>query len=181
MQDQNIIELFFSRSEQAIAEMQQKYGRLCRQIAYNILSNHEDADEAVNTAYERVWNAIPPAKPQSLCGYVCAAVRNTALNAYDKLKRHNTSELYSELEEIIPDSRTVESEFDSRQIAEHLNEFLSKTSRKSRMIFVSRYYYNMSIAEISTASGMSESAVKTQLSRTRSKLREYLTERGVEI
>lgn len=181
MQDAEIIEMFFAREEQALEEVHKKYGRLCKQVAVNILDNHEEADEAVNTAYERVWNAIPPARPKSLCGYICAAVRNTALNAYDKLKRRSCDDLYSELCEIIPDKRTVESEFDSRQIAELLNVYLAKANKTTRQIFTARYYYNMPISEIARSAGMTESAVKTRLSRTRADLRRYLCEKGVEI
>lgn len=181
MQDAKIIDLFFARSEQALSETQTKYGRLCSQIAYGILSNHEDAEEAVNTAYAKLWDAIPPAKPKSLCGYLCATVRNIAINAYNALKRRPCDELYDELAEVIPDSKTVETEYDSHQISVYLNEFLGKTSKKSREIFVSRYYYNMSINDISNAMEMTESAIKTRLSRTRTELREYLEERGVDI
>lgn len=181
MQDSGIIELFFAREEQALKESEKKYGRLLRQIANNILDNREDADEAVNIAYERIWNSIPPNRPQSFCGYICAVVRNTALNELDKLKRRSTDELDSELCEIIADSKTVESEFFSRMISEHINEFLSKTNAQARKIFVSRYYYNMSVRDIAHCAGMTESAVKTRLSRTRSQLRKFLLERGVDV
>ncbi len=181
MQDESIIDLFFERSEQALSEVQKKYGKLCRQVAYNILSNSEDADEAVNTAYMRIWNAIPPARPKSLCGYICAAVRNTALNAFDALRRRRCDELYDELTEVIADARTVEDDFDSRQIMAFINEFLAKTSKKSRQIFTARYYYNMSIKDIAEAAGYTETSVKTRLSRTRAELRKFLEERGVDV
>lgn len=181
MQDGNIIALFFERSESALAELQKKYGALCKRIAYNILSNSEDADEAVNTAYLRVWNSIPPKKPESLCGYLCAVVRNTALTAYDTMKRRRTEQLYDELAEIIPDSRTTEREFESRQISEYINTFLKKQSAINADIFVSRYFYNMRLDDIGAAVGLSESAVKMRLMRTRSALRKYLEERGVDI
>ncbi len=181
MQDESIIDLFFERSEQGLAELEKKYGKLCKQVAYNILSNSEDADEAVNTAYMRIWNAIPPARPGSLCGYICAAVRNTALNSFDALKRRRCEEYYDELSEVIADTRTVEGEFDSRQIGELINEFLEKTSKKSRQIFTARYYYNMSVKEIAEAVGHTETAVKTRLSRTRAGLKKFLLERGVDV
>lgn len=181
MQDESIIELFFKRSEQGLAEMEKKYGRLCRQVAYNILSNSEDADEAVNMAYMRIWNAIPPARPKSLCGYICTAVRNTALNSFDALKRRRCEEYYDELTEVIADTRTVEDDFDSRQIGALINEFLERTSKKSRQIFTARYYYNMSVKEIAESSGYTETAVKTRLSRTRAGLRKFLEERGVDV
>ena len=181
MQDSSIIELFNRRSEQALSEMQKKYGKLCSQIAYNILNNNEDAEEAVNMAYEKVWEAIPPAQPKSLCGYLCATVRNTALNSSDKIRRHPCESFYDELGEIIPDSRTVETEYDSNQIGIYINTFLGKIKKKNRQIFVARYYYNMSVSDIAGSLGISESAVKTQLSRTRAKLRTYPEERGVEV
>lgn len=181
MNDSKIVELFFERSEKALSEVMKKYGALCRRIAYNILSNSEDADEAVNTALMRVWNAIPPAKPDSLCGYICAAVRNTALNAFDSLKRRQNDELYDELAEIIPDSHTVEERFDEHQIIDYINEFLHKQSKTNADIFTARYFYNMPLNEIGRAVGLSESSVKMRLMRTRNALRKYLEERGIDV
>lgn len=181
MQDSGILELFFARSEQALTELQKKYGRLCMQIAVNILANMEDAEEIVNASYMNVWNAIPPARPQSLCGYVCAAVRNAALNAAARAKRYSCDEIYDELSEILPSAETVESSYESRQITVMINEFLSGQDNKGRSIFVARYYYNMSVRQIAQSVGMTETAVKTRLSRIRAALGKYLAERGVEI
>lgn len=181
MEDNKIIELFFSRSEQALAETQAKYGRLCSNIAYGILGNSEDTEECVSSSYMKLWNAIPPKRPASLCGYLCMTVRNTALTAFDKLRRRSYEEQYDELAEIIPDNSTVESRFDSSQLGAWINEFLDKQSRKSREVFVSRYYFNMSVSGIARGLGMTESAVKTRLSRTRAGLRDFLKERGVEV
>ena len=181
MQDRAIIELFFARDERAVRELSDKYGRLCAQIAFNILSNSEDADEAVNAAYGRVWDAIPPKDPQSLCGYVCAAVLKTAINLARSMKRHICAEQYDELCEVIPDSRTVEGTFDSAQISAHINGFLKTQSKTNSDIFVTRYYYDMPMRAVADAVGLTESAVKMRLMRIRGALRKYLTERGVEI
>ena len=80
--DEKIIELFFARSEQGIRELDIKYGKVCRKLSYNIVSNRQDAEECVNDAYLGAWNAIPPAKPDPLLTYVCKIVRNISLNAY---------------------------------------------------------------------------------------------------
>ncbi len=181
MDDNRIIELYFSRSEQALSETQAKYGRLCSNIAYGILNNNEDAEECVSSSYIKLWNAIPPKRPESLCGYLCMIVRNTALTAFDKLKRRSYEEQYDELAEVIPDSSTVESRFDSSQLGAWINEFLAGESRKSREIFVSRYYFNMSVSDTAKGLGMTESAVKTRLSRTRVALKQFLKERGVDV
>lgn len=181
MEDSLIIELYFQRSEQAIAETQSKYGRLCAKIAGGILLRHEDAEEAVSTSYVKLWNAIPPKRPESLCGYLCRIVRNTALNLYDSLKRRSCEELYGELAEVIPDSGQVENSFEAREISGHLNDFLRRSNQKNRDIFTGRYYFNMSVRDIAESMKMSESAVKTRLSRIRADLREYLLEQGVDV
>ena len=43
--DEKIIELFFARSEQAIKELDNKYGKICRSLSYNIVGNRQDAEE----------------------------------------------------------------------------------------------------------------------------------------
>ena len=181
MDDNAIIELFFSRSEQALEELRRKYGRLCAQIAGSILHNEQDAEETVSSSYLKLWNAIPPKRPQSLRGYLCRTVRNTALNTAQSNQRKSADCIQSELAEIIPDSTTVEDAYDCTRTAGYINEFLESAPQKPRIIFVMRYYYNQSVKQIANSLAMSESAVKTQLSRTRAALREHLKERGVEV
>lgn len=181
MEDKKIIDLFFSRSEQAISETKAKYNTLCMKIANSILFNCEDAEECVSSSYLKLWNAIPPKKPESLCGYLCKIVRNTALTAFARISRRGYDEQYEELDEIIPSGMTTEQEYESRNISELLNEFLGGRKRRSREIFTARYYFNMSIKEIASGFDMSETAVRSRLLRTRTELRQYLLERGVEV
>lgn len=181
MNDIEIIELFFLRSEQAITETKVKYGSLCMKIANAILLNLEDSEECVSSSYLKLWNAIPPKKPESLCGYLCKTVRNTALSAFKRISRRGYDEQYDELDEIIPSPLTVEQAYDSKQLGIYLNEFLEKSKRKNREIFTARYFFNMSIKEIADEFDMSETAIRSRLLRTRTELKEYLSERGVTV
>ena len=63
MDDEQIIELFWQRSEDAITALDAKYGRLCHALSYQLTNNQQDAEECVNDAYLGIWNAIPPAAP----------------------------------------------------------------------------------------------------------------------
>lgn len=180
LDDNKIIELFFSRSEQAISETSSKYGKLCRKVSYNILKNEEDMEECVNSSYQKLWDSIPPKRPESLCGYLCAIVRNTALNICRKMNRRD-GDCYEGLSEVIPDKNTVEGAYDSKQIGLLINEFLLKTGKKNRQVFTARYYLGMSVKSISEGYDMSENAVKSRLSRIRSELRDFLSERGIEV
>lgn len=181
MEDIDIIGLFFERSEKAISEVTDKYGKRCLGIANNILLNKEDAEECVNTAYIKLWNAIPPKRPDSLCGYLFAVVRNTAINAYNRIKRRSCEALYDELDTILPKGGSLEEEYDSNETIQLINLYLKKDNRTSAKIFTARYYFNMSVSEIASVMDMSETAVKSRLSRTRSGLRKFLSERGVEV
>lgn len=181
MDDIKIIDLFFSRSEQAIAETKAKYNSLCIKIANGILRSSEDTEECLNTSYLKLWNAIPPKRPESLCGYLCKIVRNTAVTALKSISKKGYEEQYDELFEIIPAEKTLEEEYDNKIVSEHLNSFLGTIKQKNRDIFISRYYFNMSIRDIGENFNMSETAVRSRLLRTRNELKEYLSERGVEV
>lgn len=48
MEDTAILELYWARDEQAIAETQKSYGKYCYSIAYHILHDREDTEECLN-------------------------------------------------------------------------------------------------------------------------------------
>lgn len=60
MNDEDIVQLFFERSQQAVVELSKKYGKLCFHIALNILKCNEDAEECENDTYLKTWNSMPP-------------------------------------------------------------------------------------------------------------------------
>ena len=69
MGDQQIIQLFFQRCEEAITQTQKKYGALCRSVAQRLLTDPRDTEECVSDTYLRAWNAIPPERPRCLSRY----------------------------------------------------------------------------------------------------------------
>lgn len=178
MNDSEIIKLYFARDDKAVNETKNKYGKLCETIAYNILLNKEDTEECVNTVYYKMWNTIPPKKPQSFCGYLCAIVRNTAITLYNKRKKSKATEQYHELEEILSDKINVEQLAESKEAVHLINCFLKKTSRKNSDAFIMRYYFNMSVSDIAQILNTQESTVKSRLARTREAIRKYLIKNG---
>lgn len=183
MEDKQIIELYFKRSEQAIGATAEKYGRYCRTIAYNILRNSEDAEECESDTYMAAWNSIPPAKPQILSAFLGTITRNFALDryAYYKAAKRNRemSVLLSELEECLPAKNTTEDAFAAGKLAEMIGDFLKTLKQEARIVFVRRYWYADSVRAIATGCHISEGKVKSILFRTRKKLAAYLEERGV--
>jgi RNA polymerase sigma-70 factor (ECF subfamily) len=182
MDDTLIIKLFFERSENAIQELSQKYGRLCNHIAFNILKNQQDADECENDTYLHTWNSIPPQEPNVLKAYVCRICRNLALNRwkYYTRKRRNKEMnlLLSEVDECIPSSMNVEASADDTVIRV-LNDFLENLDSQSRILFIQRYFYLESTQALGERFGMSASGVSTKLNRVRKRLKQNLEQEGI--
>ncbi len=183
MEDSAIVELYWQRAEQAIARTREKYEGLCLSLASRILRDRRDAEECVSETYLRIWNAIPPQRPTHLGAFAAKITRNLALDRYDYLRagrRNADLELaFEELEECIPERGGVEDSANTAETAAAISRFLRAQPEKIRVAFVRRYWYGQSPAEVAKALGMSESALRSQLFRTRSKLREALREEEI--
>lgn len=186
MNDEQIVDLFLTRSEKAIYEAKEKYEKYCYNIAYNVLHNSEDSEECVNDTYLQAWNTIPPQKPNFLASFLGRITRNLAINKY----KYNTAEkrgigridiILDELEECLPAKDNIEQEVEDKIAIETLNNFLSMQKARTRKIFIRRYWYMDSIKEIANGFNMSESNVKMTLSRTRSDLKMFMEKEGVSI
>ena len=182
MEDDRIIELYFGRDEQAIRHTADKYGAYCTAVSMSILHSEPDAEECVNDTYLKTWNSIPPTRPHSLKLFLARITRNLSINRHRALhsdKRNRDLEVsLSELESCLP---VPDGENGGSELSELLNEFLGTQTPTDRKIFVQRYWYNLSAAEISEELDISENAVWVKLHRTRERLREFLTERGYKL
>ncbi len=183
MDDKSIIDLFFERSEQAIRELDTKYGKTCHKVSYNILNNLQDAEECVNDAYLGTWNAIPPQRPNPLLTFLCRIVRNLSIMRYHAntaTKRNSAYDIaLEELENCLSSGITVEDEVEGKLLVQTIEDFLDTLSRDCRVIFMRRYWFSDSYAEIAKQVGISEKTVSVRLTRIRNQLREYLTKKGV--
>ncbi|MBO5701024.1 MAG: sigma-70 family RNA polymerase sigma factor [Clostridia bacterium] len=185
MEDKQIVELYWARSEAAISETEKKYGRYCHYIAYGILGNDEDAKEVVNDTYLKLWNTIPPHRPDPLKPYVGTLCRQLALDAYksqNAQKRGGQMTLaLDELSECIPDTDNGEDIGESVALSDVLTRFIRSLPEKTRKIFVRRYFYMSSVAEIAKDFSMKESNVTMHLLRTRKKLEQFLKKEGFDL
>ena len=178
--DEEIVELYFARDEQAIAETDRKYGKVCMQVSMNIVESRPDAEECVSDGYLKTWHSIPPTRPASLCAFVCRIVRNLSLNRLQELTAAKRSrDLTVSLEELeacipMPDE-------ESPVLAEELAAFLKTEGETDRALFVGRYWFACSVEELARRTGMTKRAVHMRIFRTRERLRAYLTERGYSI
>ena len=186
MNDNEIIELYFARSGDAVAETDRKYGRACRSTAYNILGSREDSEECTNDTYMKLWSVIPPERPAKLCAFIMRIVRNTAIDVCKKRGRLKNGYGFQtialdEIAEFLPSADTVEDIVDRKKLLRSIEKFLFGLPKKRRVMFVRRYFYCSTYREIAADLHMTETAVTSALRRTREKLREHLEKEGIEI
>ena len=186
MDDERIVQLYWDRNESAIAESSKKYGAYCTSIAHNILSNLADAEECVNDTWFHAWNAMPPHKPSILSTFLGKITRNLSFDRYKKLHREkrggtNIDAALDELAECVSGVDDTERRWEEKELEEEINRFLFSLQEDKRYMFILRYWYVDSIAEIAKRIGISENNVSVTLSRIRSKLKARLIERGFDI
>lgn len=184
MEDSEIISLYWQRSEQALSATAEKYGNYCAVLAGRILSDPEDAKECVNDTWMAAWSSIPPQKPARLGAYLSRITRNLSLNrakaaAAEKRGAGQRELALAELEECVPDPRSVEETVEQRELTRALERFLRTQSGPRRNIFLRRYWYLVPIRELAGEFGMSENAVASLLFRMRGKLKRFLEQEGI--
>lgn len=184
MGDEKILELFFDRNEDAIRLTDEAYGRRLRSLANNIVKNDRDAEESVSDTYLRAWNSIPPQRPEHFFAYLARICRNLALNrlVWKNARKRNAEvvALTQEMEACIPD-RSREREMEGKELGMVLDRFLRTLSPGNQMVFLRRYWYADTIAQIADRYDLSESAVQMRLSRTKAKLCTYLEKEGIDL
>ena len=162
MEDQQIIQLYWDRREQAIWESDRKYGAYCRSIARRILAVEEDAEECVNDTWLHAWNAMPPQRPSILSAFFGKLARNLSL---DRWRRNRAA-------------KRGGSQVETGRV---ISQFLRSQPELDRALFIRRYWHLESIAALAQSFHLRESQVKSRLFRTRQRLKAALEQEGIAV
>lgn len=183
MEDKTILDLYFARDELAITETDRKYGGYCYSVANRILCNQEDSEETVSDTYWHTWNSIPPHRPSFLKLFLAKVTRNLAFTRWRKqsaAKRGGgeTELVLEELAGCIPGREQIDDQLNEKELVRSIQEFLDTLAERDRAIFLHRYFFVEDADTISARYGMKRTTVNVILSRTRTKLKTYLTQEG---
>ena len=183
MDDHEIVDLYWQRDEHAIEATAAKYESYCMKISQNILSDRADSEENVNDTYLHAWQAMPPQRPAILSAFLGKIARNLALNRYkarSAQKRQGDAFALSldELDDCAPALSSPDGEATAAELGRSISAFLRTLPEETRNIFLRRYWYCDTTADIAARYSLTESKVRVTLHRTRGKLAAYLQERG---
>ena len=183
MEDEQIVSLYFSRDEQALAQTEKKYGKSLLLLSKRIVINDEDSRECVNDTYLRAWNTIPPTRPKHLSAYLYKIVRSISIDRFraKKSAKRATNEYTASLDELaecIAGEETPQDALELQMLVGTIEAFLKELPKEQRQIFLCRYYFMDSIKKISGYLHVSESKIKSALYRMRCELKKYLQQEG---
>ena len=184
MEDYQIVDLYWARSEHAIRETDEKYGRLLQSISYSLLSSREDAEECVNDTYMEAWQRMPEDRPIYLGAYLSKIIRCLSVDRFratHRQKRGGMGQILEELTECIPGGESPQEAYENRELARVINGFLEDLDEEKRRMFVRRYFYSDSVDAIANRMKVSVSKVKTTLFRLRGELKRRLEEEGISL
>ncbi len=184
--DSKVIERLFQRDESGLREAESRYKKQLTAFSGRFLSDSRDQEEAVNDAFLKLWNSIPPEKPGNLPAYLLTLQRRAAI---DILRRKNRQKevprellgSLSELGEILPGRESTEDEVLSRELGRCISAFLRKLPERNRAVFMRRYYGAESIKNIAKEFSISTSTVEKVLNSTRNSLKRYLKQEGFSV
>lgn len=183
MSDEQIVELYWQRNEQAIKETDVKYKKFLMSVAYNIVHDERDCEECLSDTYIGAWNAIPPARPVLLQAFLSTIMRRIAINRYNSGKRQRriTSEFtisLSELEDLMADDSDVATEMQAKELENIISDYVRSLPKRQMYVFVSRYYLAQSVSKISKELGCSISTVKREITAVKEGLKNKLESEG---
>lgn len=186
MDDKEIVRQFFERDEGALSAVGEKYNSYLIKIAESITYSHEDAEEIINDVLMKAWELIPPNEPEKLAAFLGKLARNEAISRRRSalMEKRGSGEVplvLDEMAEIISDGSNIEREQEYKALMEEISSYIKKQKPLKRDMFVCRYWYCMSVRELSGKFGVTESKVTVTLCRLRAKLKKHLQERGYDI
>lgn len=145
-----------------------------RNFSRGMLSE-QDIDELCADVFFNLWEHRETLDPEiPLKAYLSAIARNAVKNRF-RAQRIPAEDI-SELE--IADVFSVEKTAELNEIMQALDSALKGLKKREREIFLRFYFYGEKSSEIAEQTGITESSVRSLLSRTRTKLKDYLTKRG---
>ena len=168
MSDEKIVDLYWQRDEQAIKETDIKYKKFLLSVAMNIVHDMCDSEECLNDTYIGAWNAIPPARPVLLQSFLATIMRRAAINRFNANKRQKRiasefSVSLSDIEDFIADEGDMQAEFEAKELAKTISNYVRSLPDRQMYIFVSRFYIADSLATISKELGCSVSTIKREI------------------
>ena len=149
-------------------------------LAYWLLQNREEAEDVVQDAFLRAYQAYPAFRGENAKTWLLVIVRNTAFNALKRKRRRGHLISLTEdlpLQEVASEDPLPDTQIISEADRQLLLRTLAELPATYRDIIVLRDIENLSYAEIAEVVGLPIGTVMSRLYRARRALRSLLVQK----
>lgn len=165
-------------STKALEEIIDSYSGYTVAVLHNFsrgMLTEEDIDELCSDVFFSLWQHRDNLDTNiGFRAYIAAISRNAVKN-----RLRNIAPFSEDIDNLeIADTVSVEERAELNEIMCCLDEAIGTLSEKQRMIFQRYFFYGEKTSEIAETFGLADSSVRCEISRIRTKLRNYLAKRG---
>ncbi len=167
MEDKALLRLLQKDAERGLEAALDQYGRLVKTIVSRVLYQFpQDAEECVSDVFLKLWKDRRRLHGAPVRAWLIVTARNAAIDRWRKLSRNMDVEL--------PDDCAAA----YTAPTEKIGDLIDSMQPPDREIFIRKYYFLETSAEIAAAMGRTTDDINQRLSRGRRRLRDQLTKGG---
>lgn len=162
---------------QAFEKLVKEYQKKIYSTCCMLLSDAEDAEDAVQDVFIKIYNNISSFNEKSLLStWIYKITQNTC---YDYLRKKKNV-VFDEIPETLADDKflTPEQAMEKMENVELVRECIKEIPLKYRTVLILREFDDMSYGEIADACDISEGTVKSRIYRAREYLLKLISEKG---
>lgn len=156
--------------KELVTRLFETYRQRMYNLAYGILKNEHDAEDAVSNAFIRIMNnlhKISDPESSKTRGYVYIVTKNAAIDVYNERKKH----IHDNIDELdISSGQDLEDSIINKYDHEAVSSAIGRLTENYRNILILRYYYDMSLNNIAISLGITQKAAKNRLYRAQESL-----------
>jgi RNA polymerase sigma-70 factor (ECF subfamily) len=176
MTEEKLIKKLHDKNVKAFEYLVKNYTGYVSTIVYNIIGQSmtiQDVEEVTADTFLAIWENSEKLQDNSLRGYMGSVARNKAKN---KLRKCNVAENIDDF--IVECNTSIDDIIDDKEMSDVIKQAINSLDTEERNIFLRYYYYYQKVNEIAEEMHINPATIKTKLFRGRTKIKQYLYERG---
>lgn len=180
-------EIIDSQDQEKFEKIYRHYEQKMFSVAYGILRNVQDAEDAVQDAFEALAGNLSRIDGQDVYSretwaYLMVIVKNKAIHIYNKNKKRKEAAAgdFNLLEELADEFQDIEGKIEQKTFANAIAHMVLELPERCRMVLYLHYYNDMSYVEIGRMLGMTESNARQIARRARKMMEKRLWSRGLQ-
>jgi RNA polymerase sigma-70 factor (ECF subfamily) len=179
--DAELVALVLAGNKDVFGDLVERHSRTLFRVAYRLLGNEEDADEAVQETFLKAYKALERFEQRSNFGtWIYRIAINTSLDMRAKKLPGHTVQISEEPEpeanemQVAAEGVTAEQVVFGQQVSRKIQKAMSQLTQTERTAFVLRHMEGKSIEEIATVLGLKQNSTKNSIFRAVQKMRRAL-------